>query len=85
MPRYMDVDAFRHRILCQRHNMSVNEVLELISTMPTADVVERKKGKWHYCDTMYHCDQCHSGFYDMSAYCPNCGADMREETEDECP
>lgn len=40
---------------------------------------ERMKGKWHYCDTMYHCDQCGGGFYDMSRFCPNCGADMRGE------
>lgn len=44
--RLIDADAFRHRILCQPHKLSVNEVLELISTMPTADVPERNVRKW---------------------------------------
>lgn len=43
---------------------------------------ERKRGMWHYCDTMYYCDSCGSGFYEMSAFCPNCGADMRVEAND---
>ena len=41
-----------------------------------------KKGKWFYQDTMYSCDQCHSQFYDMSPFCPMCGADMRGESDD---
>ena len=44
---------------------------------------ERKRGMWHYCDTMYYCDSCGSGFYEMSAFCPNCGADMRGEANED--
>ena len=38
-----------------------------------------KKGKLFYQDTMYSCDQCYGQFYDMSPFCPCCGADMRGE------
>ena len=34
----------------------------------------RRKGKWFYSDGMYCCDLCHSAFYEMSAFCPNCGS-----------
>jgi len=53
---------------------------------------ERKKGKWEYDDEAfpggnpyghYDCDQCGESVPHKTNYCPNCGADMREEAEDE--
>lgn len=58
------------------YNFTMHRILE----QPTIEP-ERKTGKWHYSDTMYNCDQCGSGFYEMSAFCPNCGADMRGEND----
>ena len=64
---------------------------ETIDSVPSADVTERKRGKW--IDSK--CSECgglipitkvmlrgkvmwETG-YPMSRFCPNCGADMREE------
>jgi len=60
-----------------------------IKGVPSADVVERKKGKWHDCYLMGKmdvslmvCSYCNehalmAGAW-MPKFCPNCGADMRE-------
>ena len=51
-----------------------------IEAVPIADVVERKRGQWFYCDTMYTCDQCGATLDDISPFCPMCGADMRGDS-----
>lgn len=90
MKRYIDADAFRHRILCQPKKMSVNEVLELVSTMPTADVLENvhakfvseiiKREDWKGRTQSYYqsnsCSNCHTALTGKENYCPNCGAEM---------
>lgn len=57
---------------------------------PTLDVKEVKQGKWIEETGMLMCSECGDAWgtqqFDevMSFnYCPNCGADMRKETEDE--
>ena len=61
-----------------------------VSTIPTADVVERKKGKWiEYVNSHCECPFCHkewSFFENMTEwfnFCPNCGAQMDERSENE--
>lgn len=39
---------------------------------------ERMRGRWFKIDGMYSCGRCGAGLYDMSPFCPMCGADMRE-------
>ena len=57
---------------------------ETIDSVPAADVVERKKGKWMYkkITTDLHvvgqCSVCKERRI-IDNFCPNCGADMREE------
>ena len=57
---------------------------ETIDSVPAADVVERKKGKWMYkkITTDLHvvgqCSVCKERRV-IDNFCPNCGADMREE------
>lgn len=65
----------------------VSEVRESLLNMPSAEP-ERKKGKW-IIDRHgnWACDQCgndpyHCNMENMN-FCPNCGADMREEKEAE--
>lgn len=61
----------------------------LVDEMPTADVVERKNGKWVTVkigngDTRYTCSECGASYecdsrdrWDFN-FCPNCGAEMSE-------
>ena len=56
-----------------------------IEDLPSAQP-ERKKGKWIYDGDCYICNQCKSAFNwwadsQTSNYCPNCGADMRGESD----
>lgn len=75
-------------------NGDYKEALKLlllkIENAPSADVVERKHGKWKWVvdrddENIYHlqCSICHgSGFDEHHNYCPNCGADMRGDEDD---
>ena len=67
---------------------------EIVRYFPAANVVERKKGLWALVEkrrkaSVYRCSECGNFFTvwpdtlncgrgDMN-YCPNCGADMREQ------
>lgn len=66
-------------------------IIGLIEELPSVDVVERKKGKW----IDYKCSECGEPIpiskviyqgkviwerCQKPNYCPNCGADMREES-----
>lgn len=68
----------------------VDDLLELVKDLPTADVIEVKRGKWKIKRDEYDCEYmvcscCKEEFYPFDAdtvdttpnYCPNCGADMR--------
>lgn len=59
----------------------------ILSDLPAADVVERKKGKWinhgQYADFFPHCEyrcsECDTPYLEIEMiynYCPNCGARM---------
>ena len=66
---YPDSDTAREAL-----TMVMNELL----TMPSADVVERKRGEWVYeFGKGAHCSICGKGCVWNFNYCPNCGADMR--------
>ena len=93
MPRYIKTDEFEKRIKPYDTNDPVDKALynfahnKMMDTS-TADVVERKRGKWKLNkDGNWACPFCefdpyHDNMKGMN-YCPNCGADMRGETEDD--
>ena len=65
-------------------NRIIHQVRELT---PAADVRENKRGKWIFGVTMHHewmkCSACNVS-QDLNgcfSYCPNCGADMREDND----
>lgn len=59
----------------------------VIQSIPAADVVERKVGKWIRCTEeiyVFMCSVCEDKWDGIGGfhYCPNCGADMMETMED---
>lgn len=70
-------------------------VLNDVETMPTIDAVPVRHGEWIYCvsSERWECDRCgeiaptitgikiDNEMYNawLSPFCPNCGAEMREE------
>lgn len=63
----------------------------LVYNQPAADVVERKRGEWvekefAFGDVYYDCSVCGESFClidgtptdNLYSFCPNCGADMRQ-------
>lgn len=59
-----------------------------IWTAPVADVRPVVRGRWRWVgqdrwNDCYECSQCGKMNTDNSNFCPNCGADMREETNSE--
>ena len=83
---YIDRDKLISEIASISGNLNTRNVGEAISRVPTADVVERKRGKWkvamldhesmgcrpkaHYCSVCNHITTFRTFF------CPNCGAEM---------
>ena len=56
-----------------------------LKELPSADAVERKRGKWREystADGMNQCSECGVLRFGESNYCPNCGADMRPKETD---
>ena len=56
----------------------------LIESVPAADVCPVVRGRWRWVgqdrwNDCYECSQCGKMNADNSNFCPNCGADMREE------
>ena len=97
MPRYIDADALKHELCIRQHMLNADSLwktLEIMDAQPTADVVERKKGEWipigeidadgnqYYNCSACQCGETHSPKVEV-CYCWNCGADMREEINDE--
>lgn len=68
----------------EMHNQAVANYCVEITQLPPA---QPKTGKWALQSDDYHeyyeCDQCGMavGLDDVRNFCPNCGADMREEKE----
>lgn len=75
------------------HAQWVSDV-KAIEAVPSADVVERKRGEWirvtEELGESWMCSECmeefipHDGMEEFASYahfCPNCGADMRRSDE----
>lgn len=73
----------------------LDDYTEVLKSRPAADVVEVKRGRWidvpyaYFGAKRYMCDQCSEDEYwegrfhiVKENFCPNCGADMREEEKD---
>ena len=84
-------DICRESNICYRASSCAD--LKCFDTIPAADVRENKRGKWERENIVltsyppqyqWHCSECGEikcGFDSgvLTNFCPNCGADMREE------
>ena len=71
-------------VACVPYNRATAKAIESI---PAADVRPVVRGKWTLFGrrgiygVMYECSACHAKYDGLTNFCPNCGADMREEGE----
>ena len=84
MSRYIDADKARRELITLGDLIGA----KYIDNIPSADVVERRRGEWiltPYTDSgspIHECSVCThgvSGDLKVRNFCPNCGADMRKE------
>lgn len=95
MARYIDAETFWKKLTskCEDDWVDLMVVYELLEEMETADVVERKTGKWIYYPKasgsmsspvvyLYSvCSMCGREHpkHPIANYCPNCGSRMESE------
>ena len=88
---YIDREAVLSKFLEYGIGWGAAKVKGVINSIPAADVrpVVRGKWEWNKNNGFYYCSECGSispredqdGEYcDCPNFCPNCGADMREES-----
>ena len=86
-------DKFKAR-LESSHVPTWNDAFDTVKSIPSADVVERKKSKWEWSSAYgyYFCPECHSispmedqdgNCIDCPNFCHDCGADMRNSLGEE--
>lgn len=83
MSRYIDFNLLLNKVNdnpCTNGNARVAQLLDAIMSMPEADVVEVKHGKW---DRSGYCSECDywSCYCSDFKYCPNCGAKMEGDKQ----
>lgn len=105
MPKYIEEKELREWVqnwfeknryyhpYSKSNDIPIPELYDILEQMPTADVVERKKGKWIKNEGKHgwHCSECiednyyayswncETGKYEFQDhFCPNCGAEMDE-------
>lgn len=88
--RPIDADALKAVLAFPKESKEMGELLTIIihqtiDEQPTADVRPNVRGEWIPFDVpWYKCSECgavreNKSF--MENFCPNCGADMRGDTE----
>ena len=94
MSKYINANELK--LILNREHLNYSQMIEkkfvlnAIDEMPSADVVEVKHGHWElqetdelWLDCEWICSECkeRNDSYNKTNFCPNCGADMRSETE----
>lgn len=86
MPRYIDAnELLRNTIYNPRHVPYISETDIILAQ--TSDVVERKRGTWIDLGKdraiRWQCSECGRKDTHIYNYCPDCGSDNREESDNE--
>ena len=89
---YCDKCNHHDGIKCK--SCGIDDALMLLEEAPEEDVAEVKHGKWYkhdkkiHGDTCYYCSVCEkmalsdSMVWELTDYCPNCGAKMDRERKE---
>lgn len=74
-----------------REDRLISAFISTIGTFPAADARPVVRGKWETVmldhermgcrPTAHYCSECHQITWFRTFFCPNCGADMRQEEE----
>ena len=94
MAKYIDVEKIRPYKGFFEKVDNVPKFYDWVESLPTADVQEVKHGRWvkQFDENCWwtECSECWNyplksayGDEQLSDFCPYCGADMRERSEDE--
>lgn len=88
MARFIDAVKTAETI-SDKLGIALSELVDVMATVPTADVQEVKHGYWKFNQhskvvASFICSECQAGFYNFGSskilsptpYCPNCGARM---------
>ena len=83
MARYIDaVNAAE--IISDKLGIALSELVDVMATVPTADVQEVRRGRWE-CNydrdafyIVYVCSKCGRETLVKENFCPDCGAKMEE-------
>ena len=68
------------------YNAAINDACRIVDALPVTDVVEVQHGEWIELPpfkNIYVCSLCGQWGEHHWGYCPNCGAKMDEECENE--
>ena len=86
------IDAIKkeYSICFDKYESGLELALKLIETLPPVQP-ERKKGEWINGGRIIRCNKCKIGYAAVKGmksaltynFCPNCGADMRGEADDQ--
>ena len=89
---YIERDA-AERVIRETSTLAFTreDVIQRLSAIPTADVVEVVHGRWEYLqDDEWRCSNCHTVFNTggkwipmTDNFCSECGADMRERRDND--
>lgn len=82
--RYINADDAIYELKRAFPVEDFNKIIRVISRTPTANVVERKRGRWEVAigydpKRSVMCSECRRMAYEPTPFCPNCGAEMRGE------
>ena len=95
MAEYIEREAFLDAIERMKpYHQDADDIAEMLQNFPAADVRPVVRGKWNRTDAYPHrlyCSVCYKTYLKNDEllerwefplnFCPNCGADMREEQD----
>lgn len=80
MAEYIEREAFLDAIERMKpYHQDADDIAEMLQNFPAADVRPVVRGKWIKIKYRSICRDCSFRGFASWNFCPNCGADMREE------